>query len=327
MKKKTVLPISRGEFRAIAVTSLIICLSVVLPPHLVPLLQPLNPPLVEITDLSGVSPVSGDDQPMASKSGYTEILDSHRVGASRDDKKGHSRSTRNTFSSGNQQSVSKRTYGNDNTSRMISKARCVAFDPNTVPGDTLLEWGWRPYVVRNMVNYRSSGGKFRKAKDVARIYGMDSSTYTRIVHCIVIEKEIVRPVYVNTADTTQWMALPGIGRILSKRIIKFRDKLGGFYNVAQVGSTYGLSEETFRGIRPYLRMRSEPRTIDLTTATEAQLAAHPYISEKQARVMINYFDQHGRPQSLDDLSNLYIADSIWLARTTPYFTILAASVN
>ena len=156
---------------------------------------------------------------------------------------------------------------------------------------------------------------------------MDSITYRLILGCIKIENEIVQSVFVNTADTSQWMSLPGIGPVLSRRIVRFRDMLGGFYTVDQVADTYGLPVETFESIRGHLRMRSVPKALNLITATEAQLAAHPYISLKQARVMINYFNQHGRPQSLDDLDNLYIADSLWLARISPYLTLDTAIIN
>lgn len=59
-------------------------------------------------------------------------------------------------------------------------------------------------------------------------------------------------VYVNIADTTELKRLRGIGSVLSARIVKYRDKIGGFKSLDQLQKIYGLSEETYRSILPHL---------------------------------------------------------------------------
>ncbi len=59
-------------------------------------------------------------------------------------------------------------------------------------------------------------------------------------------------VYVNSADTTELKRLRGIGSVLSARIVKYRDKIGGFKSLEQIQKIYGLSEETYRSILPHL---------------------------------------------------------------------------
>ena len=326
MKKKTILPVTRGELRAITITSFVICFSVILPPHLARILEPVPAPQIEITELQIDNFTSGSttaDYP-APSGDPTETYNTYG-------------NSKNRILPGGVQSSSETTGRyparsfNDkinNKHGIISTRRpCSTFDPNSIPGDSLQAWGVSSYTVRNMLKYRTSGGRYRKPEDLQRVYGMDSITYRLIVGCIKIENEIVRSVFVNTADTSQWMALPGVGSVLSRRIVKFRNMLGGFYSIDQVADTYGLPSETFETIRRYLRIHAEPTTLNLTTATAVQLATHPYISKKQAQVIINYFDQHGRPESLDDLDNLYIADSLWLARISPYLTIDTAIIN
>ena len=60
-------------------------------------------------------------------------------------------------------------------------------------------------------------------------------------------------VNINTADTSAFIALPGIGNKLALRIVNFRDKLGGFYSIDQIGETYGLPDSVFRKIKPILK--------------------------------------------------------------------------
>jgi competence ComEA-like helix-hairpin-helix protein len=45
---------------------------------------------------------------------------------------------------------------------------------------------------------------------------------------------------INTADSAAWVALNGIGPGFAKRIMTYREKLGGFYQVDQLKEVYGL---------------------------------------------------------------------------------------
>jgi DNA uptake protein ComE-like DNA-binding protein len=61
-----------------------------------------------------------------------------------------------------------------------------------------------------------------------------------------------QPIDINEADTEQWMAFPGIGEVLAVRIVKFRDKIGGFTSIDQVGKTYGIKDSLFQLMKPLL---------------------------------------------------------------------------
>lgn len=57
---------------------------------------------------------------------------------------------------------------------------------------------------------------------------------------------------INTATPDDWKRFPGIGEVLSRRIVSFRNKLGAFHSVSQVAQTYGLSDSVFKRMEPYL---------------------------------------------------------------------------
>lgn len=59
-------------------------------------------------------------------------------------------------------------------------------------------------------------------------------------------------VEINSADTTELKKLRGIGSVLSKRIVKYRKKLGGFKEIGELKNVYGLSEETYQQILPHI---------------------------------------------------------------------------
>lgn len=64
-----------------------------------------------------------------------------------------------------------------------------AFNPNTADSATLRAVGFSPFVSSNIVKYRRAGGHFHRPADLARIYGLDSTTFARIQPYIYIPQE------------------------------------------------------------------------------------------------------------------------------------------
>ena len=112
-------------------------------------------------------------------------------------------------------------------------------------------------------------------------------------------------VNINTADTSGFIALPGIGNKLAFRIVNFRDKLGGFYSIDQIGETYGLPDSVFRKIKPFLKLETNlVKKFNINTATKDEMKSHPYIKWNLANAIVEYRNQHGNFSSLEDLKNI-----------------------
>lgn len=118
---------------------------------------------------------------------------------------------------------------------------------------------------------------------------------------------------INKADSAAWEALPGIGPTLAARIIRFREKLGGFYIITQVAETYGLPDSTFNKIQPSLRLDSGSlKKLNINQMDEKSLAQHPYIRYKLARLIVQYRSVHGPFSLPEDLYNIpLVNDSIY----------------
>ena len=80
----------------------------------------------------------------------------------------------------------------------------------------------------------------------------------------------------NAADTTQLKLLPGIGSGYAKRIIAYRDKLGGFIEVEQVSETYQLSELAIQSITEQCFVQKEVRKIALNKVDKITEKGAPY---------------------------------------------------
>lgn len=126
----------------------------------------------------------------------------------------------------------------------------------------------------------------------------------------------------NTATKEVLADLPGIGKVLSERIIKYRDVLGGFCKKEQLKEVYGITGEVFELMKIQISVNEQKvRKLNPNTATLLELDKHPYISEKLARQIINYREKVKKYQQVNDLSQLYEMDESTLEKLSPYIEI------
>lgn len=127
---------------------------------------------------------------------------------------------------------------------------------------------------------------------------------------------------INAADTALWNRLPGIGPVLSRRIVAFRERLGGFHSVVQVGETFGLADSVFVKIQPLLQLGSGSlRKIDLNHTDEKSLADHPYIDTKLARTIIRYRSIHGPFRAPEELKGIPLVDDVIYRKIEKYLVV------
>ncbi|TKK70875.1 hypothetical protein FC093_04055 [Ilyomonas limi] len=226
----------------------------------------------------------------------------------------------------------------------IRAGELFQFDPNTLTAAGFKQLGLQDKIIHTIINYRGKGGHFWKPEDVRKIYGLQKEDADRLIPYIHIaglqptftQKDKAQTNYpnpkpavieINTAPIEQWKALPAIGDALANRIVKFRDKIGGFTSVAQVKQTYGLSDSAFRVIEPYLQMASAPQKnippekININTASLNQFKSNSHIPEEIAQAIIIYRSQHGNFSSIEDIKKIvFINDEIY-TQVAPYLTI------
>jgi hypothetical protein len=90
-------------------------------------------------------------------------------------------------------------------------------------------------------------------------------------------------VELNTADTATLKKVPGIGSTFARRIIKYRDLLGGFYTVSQLKEVYGIDEERYLALEPWFTTDTTYiRKLPVNLLPADSLRRHPYIDYKQA---------------------------------------------
>ncbi len=131
-------------------------------------------------------------------------------------------------------------------------------------------------------------------------------------------KSVPQPFDINTADTSQLIALKGIGATLAGRIVKFRDALGGFVSTEQFRDIYGLDSLALQELQTFGKIQSGARKISVNTATAEELDRHPFLSRRQAQIIVSYREQHGAYTSAESLKPIRILDAKTIEKITPY---------
>ncbi|MEP7196554.1 MAG: helix-hairpin-helix domain-containing protein [Saprospiraceae bacterium] len=220
------------------------------------------------------------------------------------------------------------------TSSLISFSK---FDPNSLNAQQAKQLGIPKKTFAILEKFRNKGFKFKKAEDLKKVYGLSEQLYLKLLPFIEIPgtksdtlktvKENfkakfnpieIKPIEINSASQEEWISLKGIGEKLADRIIKFKNSLGGFHSVDQIGEVYGIADSILRQLKPQLVCNPSIVPLNVNSSDIDELNAHPYIDYKQALFIVNYRRQHGRIKSLEELMDSNYFKKEWKTKLEPY---------
>jgi competence protein ComEA len=205
------------------------------------------------------------------------------------------------------------------------------FDPNTASSDTLVRLGFSSGAAGTLVRYRNKGGRFRRPGDIRNVYGIDSTTAERLIPYIriaepgrgraaVASRQVKGvPLDLNKCDSLSLVRLPGIGAVLSVRIIRYRRLLGGFARKEQLREVYGLPAETYDLISGRVFADSSAIVrIKINSASAKELGRLPYIDKYELAGILKYRELSGGISRMGELveNKLLTAEKAW--KVSPY---------
>lgn len=128
-------------------------------------------------------------------------------------------------------------------------------------------------------------------------------------------------VELNSADTSLLKKVPGIGSSFARRIVKYRNLLGGFHTVAQLSEVYGIDEDRYRALAPWFRTETSLiRPLRINRIPADSLPYHPYLNKPQRRVLRQLRQRKGRIESWDHLQLLEEFSETDRQRLAPYLS-------
>lgn len=214
------------------------------------------------------------------------------------------------------------------------------FDPNTVTHEDALKLGFSEKLALTLINFRNKGGKFFKANDLKKLYGLSPNFYKKLEQYILIpQKDFKRDTFstnkfrsfekkvfikelveLNTADSTTIVYLKGIGPSFTKRIIKYRTMLGGFHSINQLKEVYGMTDSLYYLINSQIKIDANTITkIPINLIDFNSLRKHPYFNFQTAQAIINFRFKHGK-LSENDIKQLGVFTEEKLNLILPYLS-------
>ena len=220
------------------------------------------------------------------------------------------------------------------------------FDPNSSDSIELSRLGLPSYVVKNVLKYRAKGGRFKTSASFSKIYGLTPELFAELEPYIRIPEQLsarkrkqVFPktdsirieshqqpfdkysegtkVNVNIADTIELKKIPGIGSVIARNIVAYRQRLGGFYDLEQLLEVRFFTPELLEwfvlGDTPVNQLRVNRESLD-------KLRAHPYLNFYQAKIIVEHRKKRGEIKSLSQLSLYEEFTEKDLKRLSAYFS-------
>jgi len=217
-----------------------------------------------------------------------------------------------------------------------------AFDPNTADSTQLLRLGLQPWTVRSIYRFRRKGGTFRVPSDLARVPSLSLRQYRELEPYIRIADDyqpaskhipqediygidsiyhieklkVGENISLNSSDTSLLKRVPGIGSYFAGKIVEYRDKLGGYYDVRQLMEIDGFPKTAL----PYFNLEDKAiAKLRVNRLSLKQLDRHPYVNFYQARAITDYRRLKGKLHSMDDLRAVPDFSPVDMERLSHYF--------
>lgn len=101
--------------------------------------------------------------------------------------------------------------------------------------------------------------------------------------------------------------------------MRFRERLGGFFEAEQLLEVYGLDATRFEGLVDYVRVDVNlVRRIRINEADTETLGRHPLIGYKLGNLIIRFRDHHGAFENEADLKKLGVLDDEAIRKIARY---------
>jgi DNA uptake protein ComE-like DNA-binding protein len=111
---------------------------------------------------------------------------------------------------------------------------------------------------------------------------------------------------INQATAEDLKKIYGIGDGLSERILKEKEKLGGFVSMEQMKDIWGLSPEVIQSLQKEFTIQELPtiKKINVNTSSIKELMQLPYFKYPLAKAIVTFRSMNGKIKNVDELINI-----------------------
>ena len=234
-----------------------------------------------------------------------------------------------------QKKFEKRNYSNYYSKKKKYKAPDSKFNPNTY---TLSDWknlGLSEKQSLVVLKFTSRG--IYSEQDLKRIFVIPDILFELIRDSVIYPerfqnspnqesfkkqaKQIIL-INLNTADTTEFMKIYGVGAFYAKQIIRFREKLGGFFKKEQLLEVWKMTPEAYEKIKDHVFIsEKDVKRININSVTIEELKVHPYLKWNQANSIVKMRIQRNGFKNIEELKESVLIDSETYEKLFPYLSL------
>ncbi len=124
----------------------------------------------------------------------------------------------------------------------------------------------------------------------------------------------------NGASITTLKRIPGVGDEYARRIMEYRNQLGGFISLEQLTEIKGITKKRYTNISPYLVIKNKHKRIRVNNLSKDALLKHPYVNESHANAIIKKREEAGKILSIEELKAEKAFSSRDLNRLSEYLS-------
>jgi DNA uptake protein ComE-like DNA-binding protein len=202
------------------------------------------------------------------------------------------------------------------------------FNPNKLPKESWKKLGLTDKQIKVIKNYEAKGGRFYVKEDLKKIYCISEAEYkilepyieikTAFLNKKFLKNKKTKPVYklteINSADTNILNKNLNFPYWMAARIIKYRTKLGGFYDKRQLMEVYGMKLNYYNKVKNHIIVdTTKIIKICINQIGFKKLLKHPYCDYKLTKKIINGREKHGGLyKNIEEVLNIIGNDSISL---------------
>ena len=187
------------------------------------------------------------------------------------------------------------------------------FNPNEVSSEYWEKIGLQPKMAKRAHLFIQSGSGISRSSDLLQIYGFQKEWIQELEKYLVFKKLTID---LNAATASEFQSIRGIGEKLSNRIIRFREKLGGFVSTQQLYQVYGLDSLLIDNTMERFDVVTPCKRILINSVSLQELESHLYLNAQQSEEIIKLRSINGTIDS-SSIRNIFTL-SEW-RRIKPYF--------
>ena len=229
----------------------------------------------------------------------------------------------------------KRNYSNYYSKKKKYKAPDSRFNPNTY---SLSDWknlGLSEKQSLVVLKFTSRG--IYSEQDLKRIFVIPDILFELIRDSVVYPERFqnspnqesfkkqakqITLINLNTADTTEFIKIYGVGAFYAKQIIRYREKLGGFFKKEQLFEVWKMTTDAYDKIKDHVFIsEKDVKRININSVTIEELKVHPYLKWNQANSIIKMRFQRNGFKNIEEIKESVLIDSETYEKLFPYLSL------